>query len=50
MTVNLLSILPQDGKNITDLSASLVKELETCLKDNGKLMGTNVDCGGETVT
>jgi len=34
-----LSMLPQNGKNITDQCASLVKELETCFQESSKLMG-----------
>ena len=39
VVVDLLSMLPQNGKNITDLCASLVKELETCFHDSSKFMG-----------
>jgi len=38
VVVDLLSMLPQNGKNITDLYASLVRELETCFQDR-----TNID-------
>ena len=39
MVVNLLSMLSHSGKNITDLCASLVKQLEACIQDSSKLMG-----------
>ena len=39
VVVNLLSMLSHSGKNITDLCSSLVKQLETCIRDSSKLKG-----------